>query len=142
MSNQKWTLLLAALALVSLVATGCGSDDSSPAAPTLDTAPPVLPSGVDVAYVSTQHQAVLSWDANTVDADFAGFLVTRTAYNGTVELFATPQAQTSLVDDIAGLGRSLTYHIYAVDTSGNVSAATNAALTITIDEQAPSPSNP
>ena len=129
MKNSKWALICAALALFTVAVAGCGSDNDNPAAvQAIDTAPPVLPTGLSVSFADAAHQAYLQWDANTVDADLAGYLVTRSTYTETVELVTTPQVETAFVDTVADLGPEVTYYVYSVDTTGNVSAA--AAVTL------------
>lgn len=129
MKNSKWALICAALALIAMAVAGCSSDDNNPAAPqAIDTAPPVLPTGLSVTYADANHQAYLQWDENTVDADLAGYLITRSTYTQTVDLVTTPQAENAFVDTVANMGPEVTYYVYSVDTTGNVSAAATVTL--------------
>jgi hypothetical protein len=140
MASKKLILTLVCLTALSMLTMGCGSDDdSSPTAPVVDTAPPALPSGLDVDYAAIQRQATVSWDSNVTDSDFAGFLVSRGSYDYEPEaLVAEPQAATTYVDnDLVGVGRQVTYYIYSVDTNGNVSAASTMTLNLPVDEVEP-----
>jgi hypothetical protein len=130
MRNTTWMLMLA-LAMT-LGAVGCGSDDNTnlPVAPPIDTAPPVLPTGLAVAFDPATLAVVVTWDANTTDADLAGYLVSRTVVGTTQELVDTPIASTEFVDNIQGSGFKATYSVAAVDESGNVSAAVSAEVQI------------
>ena len=74
--------------------------------------------------------ATLSWDIQAVDADLAGYVVTREHNGATVVLVDAPTLVTMVDDATAELGSS-TYHVYAVDTSGNESAAATTYLQIT-----------
>ncbi len=131
MASKKLILTLTCIAAVAFLAVGCGSDDDgSPTAPVVDTAPPALPSNLQAVYDEAQAAAVISWDPNTTDADLAGYLVSRASYNRyPVELVSAPQSETRFEDaDVASCGRQVTYHIFSVDQSGNVSAAATVAL--------------
>jgi hypothetical protein len=138
MASKKLILTLLCVAALTFAVTGCGDDDSSPTAPAVDTAPPALPSGLTADYAPGSDSATLSWDPNTTDSDFAGFLVSRSSYDMDPEaLVSEPQAASSYEDDdLASVGRLVTYWVYSVDRSGNVSAA--ASLTIEQDA-APAP---
>lgn len=133
MRNTTWMLALALVAMIG--ATGCGSDDNTPlpSAP-IDTAPPVLPSGLLVSYDATTYDVVVSWDPNTIDLDFAGFLVTRTIAGETVELINQPENVTTYEDNLQGIGRDVIYRVYSVDETGNVSAAANVNVQIDLPQ--------
>jgi len=137
MALNKWKLLLTALVLLSLAAAGCGGDDDSHPASPVDTQPPTLPTGLAAEFAAASQQIVLSWDANTTDADFAGYAVTRTCYDTTVDLVDVPQAANSFVDSAEGLGRQVTYNVYAVDQAGNASAAASVTLDFDVRVEAP-----
>ncbi|MEZ4387418.1 MAG: hypothetical protein R3D98_07520 [Candidatus Krumholzibacteriia bacterium] len=131
MASKKTTLILVGLGLIALLA-GCGSDnDSNPVSP-VDTAPPALPGNLDVQYAAGQSTAVVTWDQNVTDADFAGFLVSRGAYdNAPVALVSDPQSDNSFEDQLGSdCGRQVTYYVYSVDTSDNVSAAATITLVL------------
>jgi len=84
-----------------------------------------------------QNTATVSWAQNVTDSDFDGFLVSRGSYDlDPVAVVSDPQSANSFQDtDLDGAGRQVTYYIYSVDTSGNVSAA--ATVSVNLDEQAP-----
>lgn len=136
MASKKITLTLVCFSIFALL-VGCGSDDdSSPVAPVVDTAPPALPGNLAVEYAAANQQATIIWDQNVTDADFAGFLVSRGAYDeAPVALVTEPQAANTFQDQLGdACGRQVTYYIYSVDTSDNVSAA--ATVTLSIDAPA------
>jgi hypothetical protein len=135
MRNTTWMLMMT-LAMTIGVA-GCGSDDNdnSPVAPPVDTAPPVLPSGLAVTYDPASLEVVVSWNPNTTDADFAGFLVSRTVVDTTEDLVDAPVLATEFVDNVQGVGREITYRVSSVDEVGNVSAAATVDLAIQVPSQ-------
>jgi hypothetical protein len=125
MASKKMIAVFLILGLVAM-ATGC-SDSNSPVAATPDTAPPALPSNLDVEY--TGAVAVISWDISSLDADLAGYVVTRECNGDVDHLVATPTFMTTYEDSAPLLGASY-YHVYAVDTSGNESAVVTTFLVI------------
>lgn len=125
MANKKMIALTLILGLVA-VATGC-SDSNNPVTAAPDTAPPGLPSDLEVTFEG--GVAVVSWAPNTVDADLAGYVVTRERQGEVQTLVATPTLMTSYQDE-APLTGSSSYHVYAVDTSGNQSAVVTAHLMV------------
>jgi hypothetical protein len=135
MRNTTWMLMMA-LAMT-IGAVGCGSDDNdnSPVAPPVDTAPPALPSGLAVTYDPATLDVVVTWDPNTTDADFVGFLVSRTAAGATERLVYEPLNETAFTDNALGVGRTLTYRVFSVDETGNVSAA----ATVDVQIEVPTP---
>ena len=128
MASKKMIVTTLILGLVA-VATGC-SDSNNPIVAAPDTAPPALPSNLDVEF--TAGVAVVSWDINSVDSDLAGYIVTRERSGQTETLLATPTLVTTFQDD-APLTGSSSYHVYAVDTSGNESAVATAYLMVAVD---------
>lgn len=126
MASKKMITAFLILGLVA-VATGCSDSNTNPVAATPDTAPPALPSNLDVEF--TGVVAVVSWDISSLDSDLVGYVVTR-EYNGDIDyLVATPTFMTTYQDSAPLLGASL-YHVYAVDTSGNESAVVTTSLVI------------
>lgn len=126
MAGSKMFKMFALIVFATVAFAGCSSDDD-PVAPTAatipqvpDTAPPAAPTGLTGESVGYDIQ--LSWDANVVDADLAGYYVSRTFDGRTVELTNWPHPLTSFADDSAGRGLNL-YTVVAVDESGNRSAA-------------------
>ena len=119
------TLLLIGL----IVAAGC-SDDSAPVAP-IDTAPPAIP--VNVTGDFTGGHVEITWAANTVDADYAGVMITRT--NGGESTLLTETAVTGTIynDYTAEAGLNV-YELVAVDHSGNASAAASVSVTLPPDD--------
>lgn len=126
MASKKMIATTLILGLM-VVATGC-SDSNNPVTAAPDTAPPSLPSNLEVAFEG--GIAVVSWAPNTVDGDLAGYVVTRERQGETQTLVATPTLMTSYEDATPLLGSSA-YHVYAVDTSGNQSAVVTAYLVVT-----------
>lgn len=136
MRNTTWMLMMA-LALT-IGAAGCGSDDdNSPVAPPVDTAPPVLPTGLAVTYDPASLEVVVTWEPNTTDADFAGFLISRTVVGATEDLVDEPVDTTEFVDSAMGVGREITYRVSSVDETGNVSAAATVDLQIEVNNPRP-----
>jgi len=84
----------------------------------IDTAPPAVPANLAAAYAD--GVVSLSWDANTTDADLAGFVLRRDNYGEITELVASPSVFQSFQDSPA-LGLNV-YEIYSVDLVGNESA--------------------
>jgi len=138
---SKKTFIIASLGIIALVA-GCGSDSSNPTTPVVDTAPPALPGNLAVQYQSSQNTAIVSWGANVTDADLAGYLVARGAYGEQpTALTDAPQNTTQFIDNLgATCGRQVTWYIYAVDTSGNSSAAATISMWLPDPDQ-PRPEN-
>lgn len=127
MASKKTIVTFLILGLVA-VATGCSdSNNAIVAAP--DTAPPALPSNLDVAF--TDGVAVISWDISGVDNDLAGYIVTREFRGETETLVTTPTLATTF-EDSAPLVGSSAYHVYAVDTTGNESAVATTYLMVAV----------
>ena len=137
MASKKNRLILVCVSALLLAATGCGSSSSNPTSPPVDTQPPTLPSGLAVDYAPRHQTATISWDANVTDLDLAGYLVYRGIFDREpVALVSAPQAATYFVDeDLEGLARVVTYYVYAVDTSGNQSAAATISLNLDIESE-------
>lgn len=124
MASKKFmTLLIVALAIFAI---GC-SDDSPVSPSTVDTAPPAVPS--DLTADMSGSSASISWAANTVDQDLAGYLVTRENNGVTDTLVSNPEMITTYADPAPKRGVS-TYHVIAVDRAGNQSAMASVTLTI------------
>lgn len=127
MAGKTMIKILMLLALVAL-ATGCSDDD--PAAPaTIDTAPPAVPTNLTADYAAGPGTVVLSWDANTVDADLAGYVVDKVYGGETIALVASPISVPTCQDANVGSGLT-TYYVYAVDQSGNESAVAMATISL------------
>lgn len=139
MASKKFILTLVCICTLGLLALGCGSDDnnSNPVAPTppIDTAPPLLPGNLDIDYSEVQQTVVVTWSQNVTDADLAGYVISRGSYDlAPIVLTATPQTANTFQDQLADdCGRQVTYYVYAVDTSDNMSAA--ATITLEFEEQ-------
>lgn len=143
MASKKNCLILVCVSALLLAATGCGSSSSSnPTSPPVDTQPPTPPNGLSIDYAPRDQVLTITWDANVTDPDLAGYLIDRGIGNGEpVALVSVPQSATYFVDeDFQGLGRLLTYYVYAVDTSGNASAA--ATISLTLDDEVEHQENP
>lgn len=136
MASSKKLVALFCITLISLVAVGC-SDDSSPVVTTpdpVDTAPPAVPANLSVEYDADLEAAVISWAANTVDTDLAGYVVSRDYYGDVDVLVGTPAMINDFEDSAPLMGTSV-YNVYAVDTSGNQSAIASATLVRTAEHQ-------
>ncbi len=134
MASKKTTLILVSLGIVALLA-GCGGDDDSNPVNPVDTAPPALPGNLDVQYAAAQNTAIVSWDENVTDADFAGYLVSRGSYDlEPVEPGGPTPGRQPLPGRASSTtaGRQVTYYVYSVDTSDNVSAAATVTLEIPV----------
>jgi fibronectin type 3 domain-containing protein len=97
-------------------------DASPPACVTLtDTFAPAAPSGLTA--VGSEGAISLIWNANT-ERDLAGYLVLRAGAPGVTPtpVTASPIQETTFRDTLASGTRAI-YTIQAVDTAGNVSAA-------------------
>ena len=127
MAGKKMTVILVLMALVAL-GTGCSSDD--PAAPVnVDTAPPAVPTNLTADWSMGGDGVTLTWDANTVDADLAGYVVDK-AYRGeTIALVSSPISMPMYQDDNVGSGVTV-YYVYAVDLAGNESAVAMATISV------------
>ncbi|MDD5720431.1 MAG: hypothetical protein PHQ53_12150 [Candidatus Krumholzibacteria bacterium] len=133
MASKKSLLSLICLAALTCLIAGCSDDKTSnPVTAPVDTTPPALPAGLALELVPHQQTATITWQPNVSDLDLAGYLVYRSSYDlAAVALVTVPQTATYFNDDdIIGNGRLLTYYIYSVDTSGNISAAATIELNL------------
>ena len=130
MVSNKMIVTIMLIAAATLVCTGCSDD--SPVTPTtvIDTAPPAVPANLSVDH--SYDTATINWDANTVDTDLAGYIVTRERYGVTEVLVSTPDPYYVDTNALAG---STLYHVYAVDLRGNQSAVATVSLTIVRNHQ-------
>jgi len=127
MARKTMTTILMLIALVAL-ATGCSSND--PAAPAnIDTAPPAVPTNLTADWSATSNSVILTWDANTVDVDLAGYVVDKHYMDQTVALVSTPISVPMFQDNHVG-GGITTYYVYAVDLAGNESAVAMATISV------------
>ncbi len=118
MAGKKHFMILVALAALAVLAGCSGDDNNSPTA--IDTAPPSMPSGVSGrAY---DYGVTLSWDENSLDADFAGFKVYRTAGDAVEVLVGDPQPNNWFMDTSPVLAARNEYRVTAVDFTGNESS--------------------
>lgn len=116
MSRKHHLVTLAALAALALTA-GCGSTSGLPTA--IDTAPPAAPTGL--AASGAPLGLLLSWEPNTTDTDFAGFVVRRTVHGCATLLIATPTGATACLDPAPVAGCLNRYDVWSVDRAGNAS---------------------
>jgi hypothetical protein len=89
----------------------------------VDTFPPAAPKGLTA--VASENAISLIWQPNS-EADLAGYVVIRGTPPGgaTQQLTKTPIRSTTY-DDTGQPGATYVYVVKALDTSGNVSAASN-----------------
>lgn len=121
-NNPTRLTALLSLALLGLALTGCGSDPASPVAetsPVVDTAPPAVPVGLAAAPVNMDVK--VTWQPNTTDTDFAGFMVYRIAFGQAWPMLDAPSTETFFLDD-SPLRCSCSYAVTALDQNGNESA--------------------
>ncbi len=114
--------VLAAAILAGLALAGCSSHSTTPdpVAPVVfDTAPPAVPTGLSAAAVESRVK--ISWDPNTTDEDFDGFMLYRIAFGQEWPLLDKPTADTTFLDT-SPLTHSCSYAVTAVDRAGNESA--------------------
>jgi hypothetical protein len=138
MASYKKIMTLMLIALVSLAFIGCSDSNDNPAAVVLDTAPPAVPAELDLQY--SDGSATISWAQNAVDADLAGYIVTRERYGVVEDMVAAPALINSYID-ANPLSGSSEYHVYSVDTSGNASAVSTTYLTVALGHQSGELSN-
>ena len=128
MSRKNALIMLAALTAVALAA-GCGSSTQVPTA--IDTAPPASPTGLSAS--GAPLGLLLSWEPNTTDADFAGFVVSRTVHGNETLLIDTPTDVTECVDPAPIAGCLNRYEVSSVDQSGNESAIALVLVDLSVD---------
>ncbi len=122
----KQSLMMRASVLMILLAgtamlAGCSDTDpiAAPLSPTVDTAPPSIPTGLSAATGS--RVVKLAWQPNTSDADFVGFKVYRLAFDNQYLLTEQPITDSGWVDQ-QPLGLPCGYAVSAIDEAGNESA--------------------
>lgn len=129
------SILLTMVALAGLALAGCGSSSKAPTA--IDTAPPLVPTGLVATADGTA--IVVSWAPNTSDADFVGFVVRRTTHGQSVMLIDAPVDVTEWADDAPVAGVVNVYAVSAVDEAGNWSAYATVAVDLREGNPAPVP---
>lgn len=129
MVSNKMILTIMLIAAVTLVCTGCSDESTVIPTTAIDTAPPAVPANLSID--QSEGSAVINWSMSTVDADLAGYIVTRERYGVTESLISTP-ALISTYEDTNPLAGSTLYHVYAVDMAGNESAVATVSLTIVL----------
>jgi hypothetical protein len=135
MVSNKMIVTIMLIAAATLVCTGCSDDSAVTPTTVIDTAPPAVPANLSVDH--SDDSATINWDANTVDTDLAGYIVTRERYGVTEVLVSIPvseESEESYVDTNPRAGSTL-YHVYAVDQAGNMSAVATVSLTIVRNHQ-------
>jgi len=130
MARNKMLKTLILIGLATLAFTGCSDDNPAAPAPIIDNAPPAVPANVTADYQPGASTVNIAWDANTIDADLAGYLVERDNYGQTTVLTATPILAVTYEDESPLMGSNI-YRVYAVDTSGNASAVATSLVVIT-----------
>jgi len=126
MSSIKTIVTLALITALSIVSIGC-SDSTDPVAidppVVIDTAPPAVPANFELAYDG--GVVTLSWEENTTDADFDGYILSRDNNGDITDLVSTRGFFLSYTDTPA-MGLNI-YQIYAVDLVGNQSAVASVS---------------
>lgn len=82
---------------------------------------PATPLGL--ASTSSATQIELNWEANNDEVDLVGYRITRTAPNSTLKIFNVDKPNTHFVDTSVEPHVLYHYAIQAVDSDGNLSAA-------------------
>jgi len=113
---------LALLAPVALFAAGCG-DDNTVAAPTADTTPPAVPSGLHLSSLYDHLQ--LDWTANS-EPDLAGYVVVQSTDAGATWNDVTASAVTATTLDVPK-SQQVQFRVSAIDNSSNQSAYSSPA---------------
>jgi chitodextrinase len=103
---------------------------SPPPPPAMDTTPPTIPTQLSGVPLSGTRIAI-QWEASTDDVAVAGYDVTR---DGVV---VASVVGTSYTDTALFPGIAYPYTVIAVDTSGNVSAASNEIMIATLNGTPP-----
>jgi len=132
MVSNKMIVTFMLIATVGLAVAGCSDDNPFTPSGSIDTAPPAVPANLSVDYAD--ELAVLNWDISTVDADLAGYIVTRERYGVVETLVSTPEMISSY-EDTNPLSGSSQYHVYAVDQASNMSAVATVNLTVVLGHQ-------
>ncbi len=135
----KTTIKIMVLLALFALATGC-SDSNSASPVSVDTAPPAVPSNLEATFAPNAGAVNLTWDANTVDADLAGYLVDKTHNGQTSPLFASP-IQSAYCADNAPDGGVTVYQVYSVDFSGNESAVATVTVSVMTGRGVEAPAN-
>ena len=130
MARTKMLKTLILIGLATLAFTGCSDDGPAIPAAIIDNAPPAVPANVTADYQQDVSVVNIAWDANTVDADLAGYLIERENSGQTIMLTSSPILAVTFQDESPLLGGNL-YRVYAVDTSGNASAVATSLVIIT-----------
>lgn len=114
--------------VLAAVAAGCSSEDAviAPAAPAIDTAPPLAPTGLHAA--DGKRVVKLAWEANTTDLDLAGYRVYRLAFGNAYPLNDDLLTEPQFLDR-RPLGLPCGYAVSAVDAAGNESAVVEVRYT-------------
>ena len=118
-------------------AVGNSSGDSAAATITLDAGPPTVPGGVHVSASPTRTSPVVSWNASSGGPHTYQILRNGTPI-GSVFAPITTFTDSSLALDGSADG-TYTYTVDAIDTTGNVSAASAGADEV-LDTTRPAPS--
>ncbi len=122
--NHAPRILFTIVAVLALAAfAGCGND-STPASPNIDTAPPAVPSGVSAwGQIGSDAEITLSWDANVTDADLAGYVLYRSIRpDGPFHQVSSDLINSnSYTDRRVDMGNHYYYRVAARDASGNES---------------------
>lgn len=119
----RGTLILFSVLFLAIgLAAGCGSDDAH-TSPVLDAVAPAMP--LDLSASASGSRCVeLSWSANSVDPDLAGYIVYRSiaADGGYRPLNSQPLTTNAYTDPQVADGRTYWYAVTAVDVNENESA--------------------
>jgi len=112
-------MLLAAVALLALTASGCGDGASTTSAPDEDLTPPAAP--INVSASLRDVDVTVAWTRNS-EVDFASYRVYRSVNSGEFTVLADCN-QARFVDSIEDFGLyEMSYRVTAIDANDNESA--------------------
>jgi len=139
-STPRVSLILLVVATVSFALFAGCSNEVGTTDPTLDTVPPTIPLDLSGDILTTSSVS-LSWAANTVDPDLAGYVVYRrnAADSGYLPLTHGTVTTNSYVDTDAQPGHTYWYSVAARDIHRNESGR-SAPVQVTVpDPDLPQP---
>jgi uncharacterized protein len=108
-----------AYAVISIFVDQDDNHSLDPSGDETDYTPPAKPQNLQFKVLD--YGVVLTWDNNTLDPDFHGFLVYRVVDRKIVELTWSPITENLFTDRLPVKGKKNEYRVIAVDSRGNQS---------------------